>query len=182
MGLESLELIVSVEEVFGIEISDQEACDITTVKDMVDCISRKLRCKTVKSKHRVEIESLFIEHSKSIHVSNYHMDLPIRFQVSKDEFSTIWSSISSVHKTPKTIDKTDFNFKKYKQKSLLDLSPNQLIDWLVCLNCIKKIKKNPISSIEDIQYLLSKILMTSLKIPFFKIEPHADLSKDLGID
>ena len=42
MGLESVELIVAVEDEFGISISDQEAALILTPRDMGDLIERKL--------------------------------------------------------------------------------------------------------------------------------------------
>ena len=42
MGLDSVELIMTVEEAFGIEISDEEAQTICTVGDFHACVMSKL--------------------------------------------------------------------------------------------------------------------------------------------
>ena len=50
MGLESVELVMSTEEAFEIEITDAEAEKIYTVGDLYDCVIAKLR----QSPDRVE--------------------------------------------------------------------------------------------------------------------------------
>ena len=42
MGLDTVELVMAVEEEFGITISDEEAQDIRTVGDMYQCVLRKV--------------------------------------------------------------------------------------------------------------------------------------------
>jgi acyl carrier protein len=42
MGLDSVELVIEVEESFGIKIPDQEASEIITVGDLLECVMRKL--------------------------------------------------------------------------------------------------------------------------------------------
>ena len=42
MGLDSVELVMAIEEKFGITISDEEACSILTVGDMHQCVVSKL--------------------------------------------------------------------------------------------------------------------------------------------
>ena len=42
MGLDSVELVMAVEEKFGITISDEEACSISTVGDLHQCVVNKL--------------------------------------------------------------------------------------------------------------------------------------------
>jgi len=42
MGLESVELIMRVEEDFDIEIRDEEATELATVGQIYDCVLRKL--------------------------------------------------------------------------------------------------------------------------------------------
>ena len=43
MGLESVELVMSTEEAFGIEITDAEAGKIITAGDLYGCVMTKLR-------------------------------------------------------------------------------------------------------------------------------------------
>jgi acyl carrier protein len=43
MGLDGVELLMAVEERFGIEITDQEAQDILTTRMMYECVGRKIR-------------------------------------------------------------------------------------------------------------------------------------------
>lgn len=42
MGLNSVELLMAVEEKFGITISDEEACSISTVGDLHQCVVSKV--------------------------------------------------------------------------------------------------------------------------------------------
>jgi hypothetical protein len=57
MGLDSVELVMAVEEKFGISISDEEAQEIRTVGDMYECVLRKVMvadtssCLTQKAFH-----------------------------------------------------------------------------------------------------------------------------------
>jgi hypothetical protein len=57
MGLDSVELVMAVEEKFGITISDEEAQDVRTVGDMYQCVLRKVMvtdkssCLTQKAFH-----------------------------------------------------------------------------------------------------------------------------------
>jgi acyl carrier protein len=43
MGLDSVELVMAFEESFGVEISDEDAEKIATVRDAIDCIYAKVR-------------------------------------------------------------------------------------------------------------------------------------------
>lgn len=49
MGLDSVELLMRVEDEFDIEVPDAEAAEIFTVGDLYHCILRKYEAKTVNS-------------------------------------------------------------------------------------------------------------------------------------
>jgi hypothetical protein len=42
MGLDSIELVMAVEEKFGITVSDEEAQEMRTVGEMCQCVLRKV--------------------------------------------------------------------------------------------------------------------------------------------
>lgn len=59
MGLDSVELVMAVEEAFDITISDAEAEKIVTVRDMIDCVYARVAltdtkvCRTQRAFHRL---------------------------------------------------------------------------------------------------------------------------------
>src|SRR3954466_2143933 len=62
MGLDTVELVMSLEEAFGVSISDQEWARATTVGEAADILVRELRkregpgCRTMRVFHRVRRE------------------------------------------------------------------------------------------------------------------------------
>src|SRR4051812_33573806 len=62
MGLDTVELVMSLEDAFGVSISDQEWARATTVGEAADLLVRELRkregpgCRTMRVFHRVRRE------------------------------------------------------------------------------------------------------------------------------
>jgi acyl carrier protein len=61
MGLDSVELLIRVEQHFAIAIPDYEAAKITTVQDLADCVYTKVTTSSLHPLDKGDVEKTILE-------------------------------------------------------------------------------------------------------------------------
>ncbi|WP_436486566.1 hypothetical protein [Chitinophaga sp. ARDCPP14] len=177
MGLDSIDLLVEIENYFGIQIPDIEAAEIFTVQNMVD----------VAAKH--------------LHVADHAMDL--KAQV----FQQVADSISSTNHEIKLTDKISTYLSPGDQKSWSALKNHLRLevpqpdifarapkyDWTtitidqfttsICARNFKTlIDKNEIKSKYEVYVIVMGITVAKTGVDYYEITPDKSFTSDLGID
>mgnify|MGYP000041193872 CR=1 FL=1 len=181
MGLDSIELIVHVEDRFKIEISDHEACRIYTVKDLMDCICSKVQYTSKNSIYSQEVSEKFSQIYTSITNNPLDYHSALNKQTTSDLFKQFWSRLQNDFNIPRQPNKAKLLLIK-KVKPLTYYSPYQLIDWIVCLNFAKNMKVEMEISKYDILHIIKGILMNNYNVPHPKIQLESRFRNDLGLD
>jgi len=183
MGLDGLELIVSIEEHFNIDISEQEACKINTVNDMLHCINDKLSLVEKESIEKQDTLYLFTLAFSELGFHQIDFNAPLQDQLSSTELNVLWVNLK--HRTDlqlPDLSKQKGLFSKKSNKALKALSLHQIIDWIIALNYRSLIYPQTSYSVYETSSILSGILINLLYIPFQDIKPNAHFMNDLGLD
>ena len=181
MGLESIELLVSVEEVFNIEITEEEACKIHTVNDMVICISKKIDMAQGESEVKKSINTLFKKSTSKLNINNLDLSKLLKDQMNLEELKKMWTFIQQETSLRLPIlkqrEKVPLN-----SESIWNLTLNETIDWIIALNYMVLINPKQILSLYEIQSIIKGILIQHFNIPFNRITPQSRFIYDLGLD
>ena len=197
MGLDSVELVMSVEDKFGIRIQDSEAEKIYTVEDLIDIVFSRIimnptdKCLTqiVFYKIRKALRDLT---SNETQISP---DLKISELFSISELKEKWSQLKVLVglELPDLVA-LDFNselgshVKIFGIKTIKRTTPvskgtlKQLVDWTISLNYDRLIDIENISSKYEIERIICAITEDRTGIPISEIELHHSFTNDLGID
>lgn len=197
MGLDSVELIMSVEDKFGIRIEDSEAEKIYTVQEFADIVFSKI----------------------SFNPTNKCMSQIVFFKIRK-ALSTLISDEKKITPNMKILE--FFNLLELKEKwyqfemllalrlprlVALDFNPNlgkhvkvfgiktikrdtpvsqgtlkQLVDWIISLNRDVLIDIEKISSKYEVERIICGMIEDKIGVPISEIEVHHSFTNDLGID
>lgn len=195
MGLDSVELIVSVEKTFKIDIPDQECEQIYTVQDLINAVTKRVlhQNNTRKELLFTRIQNAILETTSStttIHLKTQIIDL---FKL--DYLAFQWKDLERfLQLTLPELVPLDFNdkldthvkvlgLKIFKRKSPVTKGNiEQLIDWIISLNYRKIIDLTEPISAYDIQRIAIGIVSDSVGLPVNEIELHHVMTRDLGID
>lgn len=197
MGLDSVELIVSVEEKFGINITDAECEKIATVQDFVEKVFEKIsiapseKCLSQIIFYRIRTAFEKLNLSKNEITPN----APINELLSVINLKENWHQIETESglKLPELV-KTDFNpsldshvkilgFRTFKRSQPVTKGTmRQLVDWVISLNFEEIIDIEKITSKYEVERVISGMISDSIGIPISEIELRHTLAGDLGID
>lgn len=182
MGLASLELVVSIEEFFNIEISEQEACKVHTLKDMTKCVASKIKMKKSDSLVLSNISLIFQNAWTALKFPSLHLYTPINTQLSAEDVHQLWKYIKEHHslKLPKIMTKKALLSDEGALIHACNL--NQIIDWTIAINYQTLFKPKHIRSEYEIERIITGILLLEFGITYEEIHPKADLIYDLGLD
>lgn len=197
MGLDSVEILVRVEEHLGISVPDGEAAKILTVKDFVDCVFAKV---TVNATEKCKSQMLFYK------LRNYFTD---RHKIPKGDIRTnikigdlivvdlkeTWSGIEKYLKLDlPVLSDLDLNPTKEKEVKLLGIkvwtkkSPvtvgtiGDLVNWTLSKNYNTLINAGSLSGKSDVEKVIIGIISESAGISIDEIKLEHKISYDLGID
>lgn len=197
MGLDSVEILVRVEEHLGISVPDGEAVKILTVQDFVDCVFAKV---TVNPTEKCKSQMLFYK------LRNYFTD---RHKIPKGDIRTnikigdlivvdlkeTWSGIEKYLKLDlPVLSDLDLNPTKEKEVKLLGIkvwtkkSPvtvgtiGDLVNWTLSKNYNTLINAGSLSGKSDVEKVIIGIISESAGISIDEIKLEHKISYDLGID
>lgn len=197
MSLDTVELIVSIEEQFGIEIPDAEAETLATVQQIVDYVyeqieilpNQKCLSQIVFYRIRKALEQ-FGNDKKDITPNTKISDL-----LSETNLASDWKrlEIKLQLKIPdlvdldldKTLNKEVklFGLKLYdRTEPVAENTLRKLTDWIISMNFDKLISIENISDKYEIERIVCAVIEDSTGVPISEIELHHSLTGDLGID
>jgi hypothetical protein len=197
MGLDSVELIMSIEDQFGIAIPDAECETIATVQQAVDSVFEKIKIhpnnkclsQIVFYRIRKALEQ-FGNDKKEITPNTKMSDV-----LSETNLAYDWRRLE-VKLQLKIPDLVDLDLDKTLNKEVKFLgfkifdrtepvaenTLRKFIDWIVSMNFDKLISIEDISSKYEVERIICGIVETSVGVPVSEIELHHSFTSDLGID
>ncbi|WKN41660.1 hypothetical protein [Tunicatimonas pelagia] len=197
MGLDSVELLVEVEQAFGIEISDQEAGNIATVGDFVNAVFSKVRlvpgekCLTQIVFYRIR-EAFMLLRGEEVEVRPASKIIDL---LDDNSVKVGWEFLESQVqlKFPKLV-RMDIDRELNRDVRLLGIriftriealtksSVEKLIGWIISLNFNELIDLEKISSKYEVERIIVGIISDKMGIPVNEIEQHHSITSDLGIN
>ncbi len=197
MGLDSVEILVRVEEYFGISIPDREAEKILTVQDFADCVFTKVTVNpTEKCKSQMLFYKLktFFTDKQALCKEQIRPDSRIRDLITGD-LKTTWTEIEQYLKLDlPTLSDLDINPTKEKEIKILGVkvwtrkSPvtigtiGDLVNWTLAKNYDTLIDPKALFDKADVEKVIIGIISDSMGIPVDEIKLKHRISYDLGVD
>ena len=182
MGLDSVELLIAIEEEFGIEIPQAEAEQVTTVGEMYDFLRKTLHstppvnCITQRmfSKVRKAFTDNYGVPKRSITLDSRLKDL-----VPQHELKDAWPYLDVFAQLEFPKLERDW-WPILRRNSTDGLTLRELLTAMATLNA-EKLLVEP-GSDEEIWVRLTKVIQRQINIPLRQIQPDASFTKDLGLD
>ena len=197
MGLDSVELIMSVEDKFEIRIEDSEAEKINTVQDFADCVYNKIK---VNPTDKCLAQNVFYQFKKAIqNLKLTELEILPTSKISdllnQSELMTNWTKleIELGLKLPVLVA-IDFNHnlgthvKLFGIKTIKRNTPVtkgtliNLVDWSISLNYHKLIDVKKITNKYEVERIIAGIISENIGIPISEIELKHIIAQDLGVD
>jgi acyl carrier protein len=197
MGLDSVELLMSVEDKFGISIEDSEAENIATVQHLADTVYSKI---IVNPTDKCLTQILFYQIRKAFQNLNLtESEIMPKSKISdlltKSELKTNWNRLEKEIelKLPELVamdfnPKLDSHVKIFGIKTIKRNTPvtkgtvRELIDWTISLNFEKTIDIQKITDKYEVERIIAGIISENMGIPISEIELKHTITNDLGID
>jgi hypothetical protein len=197
MGLDSVELVMTVEEKFGIRIPDAECEKIYTVQDFADAVYPKI---VIHPTEKCLSQIIFYKVREAIKSVNPANDLitpdsKIKEVVGMDGLRTKWGKIEKAIglKLPELVtmdfnENHDTHLKIFGVKTIKRTQPvtkgnlGQLTNWIISLNTEQLIDIEKITSKYEVERIISGIINERIGIPINEIELKHSITKDLGVD
>lgn len=192
MGLDSVELLVSFENYFGITIPDQEAEKISRVSDMRDSVCRHLG---ITSSHTSLRDDVFAILRKAlieagINVSNIHLTDYLKGVFNYDP--EIWEQLEREtglrippFPTPREDTFIDRLISRMAWKPKVDydaLTFSDFCDVICAANYQKLLNTRTLSSSYDVYIALMAITEDKIGVDFYEIKPDKRFTDDFGVD
>ncbi|WP_396596263.1 phosphopantetheine-binding protein [Dokdonia sp. R86516] len=197
MGLDSVELVMSVENKFGIRIPDAECEQIYTVQDFADSVYKRI---SINPTEKCLTQIIFYRFRKAFEKLGFEKialkpDTKISELFTQSELKMNWEKLETGTglKLPELVA-LDFNpnldshvkFMGIKTiKRTLPISKGtikQLIDWTISLNFDTVIDIESITDKYEIERIVSGIISENMGIPISEIQLKHSITNDLGID
>jgi hypothetical protein len=191
MGLDSVELLVTVENHFGINIPDREAEQIRTVHDFASCIAKYI---SISSDSKCKSQMLFyilrdyiteeVGFAKEKFLPSTIINDVIPFENRKDVWNKIETDLNiELPQLSKKDVENDISFFKalFSKERLTDKTIRDLVNWILSLNHKKLMNVGTVFSINEIERILIGVISETNGLEVEEIEPHHRIVEDLGI-
>lgn len=188
MGLDSVELIVACENYFDIRILDEDAEQIVTVQDLVDCVAMYLNISAASSALKDKIFQNLRQHliNSSFPGSTIKLTGLISETIPK-EMIACWDLIfQKFGRSVRFPDdpKTSWWSKIFPQVQFdyNTVTYDELVDVICAMNHQQLIDKKSISTKYEIYIILMATIEDRLGVHVFEIKPDKSFVYDFGID
>jgi hypothetical protein len=197
MGLDSVELLVYVEDQFGIEIPDLEAEKIITVGEFAEAVFSKIK---LNPSEKCFSQIVFYRLRKALETFNNNkidikLDSKIEQLLPNVNLKQEWSELESISnlKLPRLV-KLDLNRNAKSEINLFGLSIYKrvepiteaslakLVDWTYSLNWKDLTSLEGVSNKYEVERILSGMISEHMGIPINEIELKHSITSDLGIN
>lgn len=192
MGLDSVELIISFENYFNIQISDIEAENIRTVQDSVNCIAKQLQI----SEHKTALKEEFFQELKAILIELQLATLALLPSYKISNFlnpndKNAWKQVSEKlelqiplpYSKNESVLKGFFNTFSWEPRyEWSTLTVEQFITAVIAYNYEKLIDKKNIKNHYEILIAVIAITTNNLGLDVYEVQPEKAFADDFGID
>ncbi|GGZ65115.1 phosphopantetheine-binding protein [Mesonia mobilis] len=197
MGLDSVELLMSVENKFGIRIKDSDAEKIYTVQNFVDSVYDKIiinpteKCLTQIVFYRIRnaFQNLILTDKK------IKPETKLSELLTQSELKESWYQLETEIglELPELVS-LDFNpnlgshVKIFGIKTIKRTTPvssgtiRDLLNWTIALNQEKLIDIQNVTSKYEVERIIIGIINRNMGIPISEIKLEHSITNDLGID
>jgi acyl carrier protein len=197
MGLDSVELLMSVEDKFGIRIEDSEAEKIYSVQNFVDCVYSKIitnpneKCLTQivfyrirKAFRNLNLTEKEIKPETRISELLTQSELKENWHLLKTEIGLELPELVALDFNPELGSHVKiFAIKTIKRTTPVSSGTiRELIDWTIALNQEKLIDIKKIMNKYEVERIVIGIINKNLGIPISEIKLEHSITNDLGID
>jgi len=176
MGLDSVELIYTMEERFGIHLPDAEAATIYTVQDMTHAVAQHLNI-TLPTREPGLIyffNAEIIRYAALYRGEALSPSSPLNHWVAHD-----YDTLTSFLRLPVPRPKRRLWFKLNKSAAC---AVQDLAEAIAARNHEQLIPTGSWQSVEDVYLVIKDIVATHLGIDYFDIQPDRSFTDDFGID
>lgn len=196
MGLDSLELLMNIEQQFGIRIPDAEAEKINTVQELVDCVDTHVQTKPTEKcvsmlvfhKLRAAMHQLWPAATLEISPATVLSDVftgPAAHAHWLKLQSVIGCKLPALERVPlgaKTRWKAFFEGFAKQPIPLHEKTMRDLVAWILALNHKVLFSSSALASKKDVERIVYGTIAETLAIPVDEIQPEHSIVRDYGLD
>ena len=197
MGLDSVELLMSVENKFGIRIKDSEAEKIYTVQNFVDSVYDKIitnpneNCLTQivfyrirKAFQNLQLTDEEIKPETKISELLTQTELKEKWHLLKTEIGLELPELVALDFNPNLASHVKiFGIKTIKRTTPVSSGTiRDLIHWTIALNQEKLIDIENVTTKYEVERIIIGIINRNMGIPISEIKLEHSITNDLGID
>lgn len=196
MGLDTVELIMKVEDHFGIKISDQEAEQISTIQDFSDvvykhiehrapekCISQLLFYRLRQTVKRIfELDVAPITPKTKLADVFSRVDAKMGWELLESELGL---RMPAFYRT-ELEDERGFNSVWFKAREkpipLKERTLGDLVNWIISINYEQLTDVRNLGSKQDVQRVMLGIMEQTSGVPIDELKLEHSMTSDLGMD
>ncbi|MBL0741986.1 hypothetical protein [Chryseolinea lacunae] len=198
MGLDTVELLMTMEKHFSIAIPDREASGINTVQDFADCVCAKITLSPGSDDKREVIYHRLTEVLQSqlgIEPDVIHREAKIKEVLMDRDVKSCWKNLEAGLElklpslTSLDLDATGPRQRKFfgikldpPIKAVTEGSLRELISWIMALNHRQLLDPRTLGSKAEVENIVLGIVSESCGIPVSEIEMRHSITSDLGMD
>ena len=197
MGLDSVELVMTIENKFGISIPDDECEQIHTVQQFADSVFEKIK---IKPNEKCLSQIVYYRIRKAFErFGNHKQDITPNSKMSEllsnTDLINDWLNLR--HRIGLKIpDLVDLDLDKTLNKEVRFLgfkifdrtepvaenTLRKFTDWVISMNYEELIDIKNISSKYEIERIICGVIEDNIGVPVSEIELHHSITNDLGVD
>lgn len=198
MSLDTVELVISIEERFDISIPDGEAAQLHTIQEIADCVHSKIAMNpTAKCKSQLLFYLLrrYFQDQFGIDRDSFMPQRIIRDLLANHDLKSAWRSIQRdlQLELPRLVARDldpsipaqakILGFKAYwRPKPVTDGSVAELVNWILSMNHKKLVDVKDLLSKKDVESIIMGIVSERSGIDVNELKLTHSITDDLGMD